>query len=53
MRGDREGRWPWESPDENQEEDELPPGAAVGPDAKYRYTLTSINYPRCDLSIYI
>ncbi|XP_017960777.1 probable serine/threonine-protein kinase DDB_G0267686 isoform X2 [Drosophila navojoa] len=40
-----EGRWPWEAP----ADEDAPPGAAGGVDAKYRYTLTSINYdrPRC------
>lgn len=48
MRGSREGCWPWELPDEN-DEDEAPPGAAgsIGAEAKYRYALTSLNYPKC------
>ncbi|KAH8372613.1 hypothetical protein KR009_001029 [Drosophila setifemur] len=36
----RDGRWPWDSPDEEME----PSGACSN--AKYRYTLTSLNYPR-------
>lgn len=46
MREGREGCWPWELPDEN-DEDEAQPGAAIGAEAKYRYTLTSLNYPKC------